>query len=338
MRAWQAGCVGPQVVDAQRLEQQPESLPVGKQPPGPHAERGGGDGGVGEVSLRLGAKPRLRAHGRIPAAQALYDVHVLEHVQVGGDGGRRRYAGLVAQGGVLGDGLQGGCRGDVSCERGGYAPRHVGRAALLGDADLEHGVEVLVHHFGGCLGVGTDEGWPAAAAYGVGQGRERRVTGARLELALEQPGKRHGSCGKAPLPQRHGAHVHAGDAARTAVRDGVLGRGGGAREDEQPPITGRVDGAARSVPGGGDLLPLVDHVGAGALQGQRGVGLDQCLDVWVVQVYDALAERQGRPGLAAPLGSPDLDRAEGGEQPLQALVDEARAVRLGLLRSVCDHG
>ena len=30
--------------------------------------------------------------------------------------------------------------------------------------------------------------------------------------------------------------------------------------------------------------------------------------------------------------------AEGGEQPLQALVDEARAVRLGLLRSVCDHG
>ena len=51
----------------------------------------------------------------------------------------RRRAGLVAQGGVLGDGLQGGCRGDVSCERGGYAPRHVGRTALLGDADFEHG-------------------------------------------------------------------------------------------------------------------------------------------------------------------------------------------------------
>lgn len=84
-------------------------------------------------------------------------------------------------------------------------------------------------------------------------------------------------------------------------------------------------------------MPLVNDVRACPLQRQRGVGLGQRLDVWVVKMHDALAERQRRPGLASPLGTANPDCAEGGEQPLQAFVDETRTIHLGLFGSICDY-
>ena len=281
----------------------------------------------------------LALTGGVPTVQTLDDVHALEHLQIGGDSGRRRRPGLVSQRGVLGDGLRGGGRGDVARERTHDAPRHIGRSALLGDADLKHGIEVLIDDLCGRLGIGPNEGWPATAAYGIGQRRQRRFACRRIERAFEQPGQRHRARGQAALPQRHGAHVHAGDAPGAAVGNGVLSRGGRSRENEQAALAaGRVDRAARGIPGGGGLLPLVDDVRACPLQRQRGVGLGQRLDVWVVKMHDTLAERQRRPELAAPLGTANLNCAEGGEQPLQAFVDEPRTIRLGLFGSICDHG
>ena len=74
--------------------------------------------------------------------------------------------------------------------------------------------------------------------------------------------------------------------------NGILGRGGRAREDEQAALAaGCVDRAARGIPGGRDFLPLIDDVGTRALQRQRRISLSQRLNVRVVQMHDAFAER-----------------------------------------------
>ena len=87
-----------------------------------------------------------------------------------------------------------------------------------------------------------------------------------------------------------------------------------------------------------EQLDYMHDMRARALQRQCGVGLGQRLHVWVVQMHNALAKRQRRPGLAAPLGTTNLDCAEDGKQPLQAFVDKARAVRPRLFGSIYNQG
>ena len=61
--ARQARGIGPQVVDAQRLEEEAEGLPVGEQPLRPHAERGGRDSQIdvlGEAVYRAVALRQAR--------------------------------------------------------------------------------------------------------------------------------------------------------------------------------------------------------------------------------------------------------------------------------------
>jgi hypothetical protein len=126
-----------------------------------------------------------------------------------------------------------------------------------------------------------------------------------------------------------------------------LARNGGSREYERIPLAASIDGVADGVPEGGNLLPLVDEAGVGALECLVGRQAGQFLvlegPLGIEQAYFAVAETTRRPCLSAVFRTLDAYSAEvfhifvneSIENPrFVACVDEVST--LGFCRH-CDH-
>src|SRR5680860_1076786 len=295
---------------------------------GLRAQGGDGQGGVDEVALGRAVQPVTRTQMRLPGRLVLDDEQSSQGAQVAGNRivGYRvlRPAGIASQGSRRDRGR------DIAGQALDQSGDPLGLVALTQPLNLapRYLAEVVADSQYGIGQLQVPQGGPSTAANRFGQVSELDAGVARFALvAVEQRCKRNLTVAGPELVQRHGPHPQTADPSGAAVAGLVIGRLGGAGQDELTGVNPIVDVAAYVVPDLRLELPLIDQPGDVAVEDQRGIEFGGVTSVLVdVEKHLALCDLASGFGLAAGLRSLDQDRASGFEPPLQLEIRDSKGV------------
>ena len=199
---------------------------------------------------------------------------------------------------------------------GAVHPGHVGAADLveIGAGGVAGRDRVDVAHLG-----------PSAPARELEHLAQRQSgVGGRAPFAVEERSQRHATVGLSALVEAHGPHADPDDPPGTGVSGDVVGRVGGACQDELASHAPGVAGSPHRVPDPRRQLPLIQQPGRRAVEDRRRIharvqrGTDS-----VVQVHGAVGEPAPGPRLAAGARAFDHHRGHRRERPAHLRVNDA---------------
>ena len=274
------------------------------------------------------AQPVARSQMGLPSRLVLDDEQSSKGAEIVGDGivGHR----ILRSAGIRGQRSGGDRGGDVAGEALDQSHDPLGPVQLSQALDVApwYLAKVVANLLQGLGKLQVTEGRPSTATDRFGQVRELEAgVGGFAGLVIQECRQGDLPAAGSQLVEGHRSHSQATDPSGPRVAGLVVGRLGGAGEDELAGIAPFVDRAAHVVPDFRRELPLVDQPGDIAAEDQGGIQLRGIAGIFVdVEKHLAVGDLTSGFGLAACLWPLDKDRPSRFEPILEFPIRDSRCV------------